>query len=120
MTSSAPKSETAPTASPAPAKSTTRKVEKLVGAWRRIYKIFKPLEAKVDTARKAVVELLVAAGLEKIETKFGPVSLSRKDTTDWQALARSVIAPAFVEQLIPQFTKTSEPYTRAPTHWSAE
>lgn len=121
MTSPASKSEPSPpSASPAPATSTIRRAEKLIGAWRRVYQLWKPLETKVDAARKAVVELIVAAGLDGIDTKFGEIKLMRKDTTDWQALARSVIAPAFIEQLVPAFTKTGDPYTRAPTRWSAE
>lgn len=120
MTSSAPKPEPAPTASPAPAKSTIARAEKLVAAWRRCYRILKPIEARVDAARKAVVQLLLDAELKGIATKHGEINLQTTKTTNWEALARSVIKSEFIEQLVPQFTSESQPYARALPKWSAE
>ncbi|HEY1554840.1 MAG TPA: hypothetical protein VGF94_08400 [Kofleriaceae bacterium] len=97
--------------------------ERLVGAWHRIYLLAKKLEPKVEAARKTVVSLLVAAGVpvgEHIATKYGSISLQTKVTTNWEAMARSTLAPAFIEQLVPQFTKTGDPFTRAPQSWAGE
>lgn len=96
---------------------------KLVGAWRRVYLIFKPLEARVDDARGKVAELMRAAGLqlgEKLATKYGDVCLQTKSTIDWEGMARSVVKPEFLEQLKTQFTSTSKPFVRAPHSWSGE
>lgn len=96
---------------------------KLVGAWRRVYLIFKPLEARVDDARGKVAELMRAAGLqlgEKLATKHGDVCLQTKSTIDWEGMARSVVKPEFLEQLKTQFTSTSKPFVRAPHSWSGE
>lgn len=122
MTSSAPKSEptTTPEVSPAPTRALLARATKLIGAWKRGYKLLKPLEAKVDAARKLVVDLLVDAGLQGIVTKHGELNLQTKTTTNWEALARAVIAPKFIEQLVPQFTTKSDPYLRGLTRWSAE
>ena len=97
-----------------------RSIERAVGSWRRLYRLFKPLERKTDAARDQVVELLKANGLEAVDTKHGTIKLMTKDTVDWQALARSVIAPAFIAQLVPQFTTKSDPYTRGLPTWSSK
>jgi hypothetical protein len=97
--------------------------ERLVGAWKRIYLIAKKLEPRVETARKTVVQLLVTAGFkvgEHATSKHGTISLQTKSTTNWEGIARAVVAPAFLEQLIPQFTKVGEPFLRAPQSWAGE
>jgi hypothetical protein len=96
---------------------------KLIGAWKRAYLIFKPLEARVDAARLKVAELMHASGFqlgEKLSTKHGDVCLSTKSTIDWEGMARSVVKPEFLEQLKTQFTSTSKPFVRAPHSWSGE
>lgn len=94
--------------------------ERLIGAWRRVYKLLKPLEAKVDGARAKVVQLLVDAGVESFASKHGKVSLQRKKTVDWEQLARDLITPKVIEGIIERYTSTSSPFTRAPASWSGE
>jgi hypothetical protein len=120
MSTSAP-SQSAPPSASTPAPTLDSKLAELaVGMWKRFYLRFKPLEDKVDAARKKVVALLVAAGVENIATKHGTLSLQRKSTTDWQALARAVIKPELLDEYVKQFTTTSDPFVRAPASWSGE
>ena len=107
--------------------SQTRKppknIDRLVAVWKRAFVLAKKIEPKVEAARAAVVQLLVDAGVpvgDKIETKHGSLSLQTKTTTDWEGLARSVIATDKLEELVPKFTKTSAPFTRAPSSWAGE
>lgn len=121
MTSTpAPSDSAAPHASsPAPALDGAV-ADRLIGLWKKAYLLFKPIEARVDAARAKVVEMLIAAGVHSFDSKHGAIGLQTKKTTNWEALARSVVAPAFVEQLIPQFTSESAPFVRAPTRWNGE
>lgn len=96
-------------------------VEKLLGVWHRIYLKFKPLERKVETARKCVVALLVAAGVDSyVSKKFGKVSLQRRTSVNWERLARDLLLPNVIEGVLPKYTSVSEPFTRAPSAWSGE
>ncbi len=125
MTSTPALSEVAipPGTAPAPALdgAIAKKLDKAVNAWRRIYLLFKPLEDRVDVARKKFVELLAAAGVKSFESKHGTISLTTKQTTNWEA-TRAVDhrAGSSSEQAIPQFTSESAPYVRAPARWSGE
>lgn len=124
MTSTPAPSEpaTPPVVAPTPALdgAIASRLDKTVNTWRRVYLLFKPLEDRVEVARKKFVELLVAAGVKSFESKHGTISLTTKQTTNWEALARSIIEPKFIEQAIPQFTSESAPYVRAPARWSGE
>lgn len=104
---------------PAPALD-ARLAEKLIGGWRRIYRLLKPLEARVDIARAKVLGVLVASGVQRFDSKHGTIGLQTRKTVNWEALARSVIEPKFVEQLVPQFTNESDPFIRAPASWSQD
>jgi hypothetical protein len=120
MSTSAPSQSAPPSAStPAPTLD-SKLVELAVGAWKRFYLRFKPLEDKVEAARKKLAQMLVAAGVENIATKHGTLTLQRKTTTNWEALARSIVKPELLEQSIQLFTSTSEPFLRAPASWSGE
>lgn len=107
---------------PAPAlgAAIAKQLDKAVAAWRRRYLIFKPLELVVDALRAKVTQQLRDAGVKSFDSKHGTVSLQTKHTTNWEAMVRAVIAPKFVEQLIPEYTTESAPFVRAPTRWSGE
>jgi hypothetical protein len=119
----AKQAELNPKPKPLPPKQLPANFERLVGAWKRIYLITKKLEPRVTAARKVIVELLIDAGIpvgQHIETKHGSVSLQTQSRTDWEAIARAVVAPAFLEMLVEQFTKTGDPFIRAPHSWAGE
>jgi hypothetical protein len=97
-----------------------KQLDRAVGLWRRAYLIIKPLEQRVEAARARFTELLVAAGVKGFDSKHGTINLETKKTTNWEALARSVIASKFVDELVPQFTSESKPYVRAPQRWAGE
>jgi hypothetical protein len=114
-----PSNTVTPTESPTALDSAL--VEKLIGGWRRVYRLWKPLEQKVDEARRAVVGLLVAAGVESyVSKKHGKISLQRKKTVDWEQMARDLITPKVIEGIIDRYTSTSSPFTRAPQSWAGE
>lgn len=120
MSTSVPSQSASPSAlTPAPTLD-SKLAELAVGMWKRFYLRFKPLEDKVDAARKKVAQMLVAAGVENIATKHGTLTLQRKNTTDWEALARAYIKPELITSSLPMFTSTSDPFLRAPSSWSGE
>jgi hypothetical protein len=98
----------------------SRKHDALVAAWKAAHLLFKPLEAKLKAARDAVTAAIVATGADHIETKLGTIALRTRTEVDWQALARSQLAPTVIEDLKPKYAKTSAPYVQAPSDWSAE
>ena len=96
------------------------KIGRLVAKWKKLYLRAKPLELQLEEARHAVRDAIVASGEDHVVTKLGTFALRTKDVVDWEGMARAIIKPEFVAQLIPAYTKKSAPWVVAPSDWGAE
>src|SRR5258708_16026486 len=96
------------------------KTERLVASWKKLHNDSKVREPQLELARGAVKSASVAAGGLFITTKLGTISLASRKVTDWEGLARSLLAGKVIDEHLPKFQKQSEAYVSAPREWGIE
>lgn len=105
-------------------KTDTAVLEKAVHSWMGAYvkwcAIVKPIEVKLDEAKGKVASMMRASGLDAFESKMGRISLQTKVTTDWEALARTLLKEEVINENIEKFKKESDPFLRAPQAWAGK
>lgn len=82
-------------------------------------------KAENETARKAVKDALVGAGVEHANTPSGPVALTHRSgstSIDWEGLARKHVAAETIAAELPAFTSVGAPSVvlAAPQAWGVE